>query len=359
MQLIERYEQVVAEGDILEDRQQREIIGHLQRLLDEVAADDKRWLPWLRPRPVKGVYLYGPIGVGKTFLLDLFYQALPEGKKARFHFHHFMQQVDRRLRELQGQEDPLRRIAKDFAKKTRVLCFDEFLVHDVAYAMILSELLQALFREGLILVATSNTRPDDLYLNGLQRQRFLPAIALIKKNCEVLSLGYLRDYRLGREPLLTAYLTPLDQKAAALMQAQFLQIAPEAVADQAILVQNREVPTRMVSASAVWFDFHVICTMPRSQLDYLEIAERYETVFISNVPRLHSEDTMNAILLIHLVDVLYDRGIGLVLSAEVVIEELYLQGEVRHEFARTQSRLQEMQSADYLRRHQRRRVQSF
>lgn len=352
MSLIDAYDAAIARGDIADDPLQRKVLESMHRLsleLDEPISSS--WLPWRKPPIVKGVYLFGEIGVGKTFLMDLFYQEVREPRKARFHFHHFMQQIDAQLRKRQGQKNPLQAIAADFAQSIRLLCFDEFLVHDVAYAMILGDLLQALFAQGLVLVATSNTAPDNLYRNGVHRERFIPAIELIKARTEVINLGVKKDYRLGRAPKLDAYLTPLGPETTQRLQEQFAFFAPEFQEQGVLEVQNREIPYLYCGERTVWFDFRSICNLPRSQLDYLEIARRFDTIFVSDVPRLTDKDTIHAILLVHFIDVLYDLGLRLILSAAVPLEELYTEGEMSTEFKRTLSRLQEMQSIDYLRRH--------
>lgn len=352
MKLVEEYEKAIAQGDIRDDTIQRQVLSSLQRLMDDLKQSQSRsWLPWRRSPPTKGIYLYGPVGVGKTYLMDLFYEHSVEPRKARFHFHHFMQQIDAQLRQRQGQKDPLHQIAADLAKTIRLLCFDEFLVHDVAYAMILSELLQALFAQGIILVVTSNTRPDDLYLNGVQRKRFLPVIHLINSRCEVINLIHQKDYRLGRKLLLQTYLFPLGNSTNKILEKQFAQLTEQIDDGGTLRIQNRDIPFIKCSDQAVWFDFKILCNLPRSQLDYLELADRFDTIFISDIPVLTEQDTIFAIMLVHLVDVLYDRGIKLVVSAAVPLDQLYTEGEVAHDFKRTRSRLQEMQAADYLKRH--------
>lgn len=359
MNLMKQYDEAIQRGEIDDEPKQRDILVHMQRLADELAASDQSWLGWIRKKSIKGLYIYGPVGVGKTYLVDLFYQSVEEEKKARFHFHHFMQQIDFKLRKLQGQKDPLRQIAREIAKSIRLLCFDEFLVHDVAYAMILAELFQALNSHGVILVISSNTRPDDLYLNGVQRDRFLPAIAIIKNDCEVLKLPVKKDYRMGHQPLLDAYLYPLNVQTAQAMERQFLLLAKNMENNGFITVQNREIPYIKYGDQSIWFSFDIICNLPRSQLDYLEIADRFNNIFVSDIPRLTVNHTLQAIMFIHFIDVMYDRGIKIIISAEVPIEELYTQGEMKDTFKRTLSRLMEMQSVDYLSRHPRRTVQNM
>ena len=359
MTLIDNYNAAVSHGTINDDGLQREVLASLQRVADETSSSVRHWFNWGRQKPVKGLYLHGPVGVGKTYLVDLFYDCVPEKHKARFHFHHFMQQIDAQLRRLQGHKDPVKRIAADLAKSTRLLCLDEFLVHDVADAMILSKLLQALFEQGIVLVATGNTPPDDLYRDGVHRERFLPAIALIKEHCQVFFLTQDRDYRLGRKPLMQAYLYPLDDAAQLSLTQQFDAIAINPVDHIELTVQQRLIPCVKCSDHAVWFRFDVICDVPRSQLDYLEIADRFDTVFVSDIPVLAPDDTVRAIMLIHFIDVMYDRGIHLVVSAAVIASQLYLNGAMIKSFQRTLSRLEEMQSIDYLSRHEHRNVVNF
>ncbi|KTD26100.1 cell division protein ZapE [Legionella israelensis] len=359
MSILTDYEQAVLKHEIKDDFLQREVIVEFERLACELSVSGRSWLARIRGQRIKGIYLYGPVGVGKTFLMDLFYKSLNYRYKARFHFHHFMQQVDAKLRQLQGEKNPLQKMATEFAKSVKLLCFDEFMVHDVAHAMILTDLLQALVSRGVVLVITSNTRPEDLYLNGVQRARFLPAIALIKQHCQILYLNEKKDYRLGRETLFEAYLYPAGPKTDQKMNQQFMSIASYVEEKSNITIQNRCIPYIKCSANAIWFDFSVICNSPRSQLDYLEIADRFETVFVSNLPILTEKDTLAVILLIHFVDVMYDRGIRLILSAAVPLEQLYREGEMKAEFKRTLSRLHEMQSADYLKHPPRRRGEHF
>ncbi len=357
MKLMDYYDAGVSSADIQDSSAQREVVLHLQRVVDELACPKPSWFNWGLKKKEQGLYLYGPVGVGKTFLVDLLYQHVAESHKARFHFHQFMQQVDAQLRRLQGTKNPLQYIAAKLAKTTRLLCFDEFLVYDVADAMILSDLLQAILSQGVILVASSNTAPDNLYANGVHRERFLPAIDLIKQHCQILALADGRDYRLGREPMFAAYLSPLDKAAQQTLAKQFSEMATHIVEKVEIPVQKRLIPCVKRGERVVWFEFDVICNLPRSQLDYLEIADRFDTVFVSNIPILTQQDTVRAILLIHFIDVMYDRGIRLIISAAASIDKLYLKGEKLNEFQRTQSRLEEMQTDDYLRRHKRRKIQ--
>lgn len=356
MTLTAEYDAAIARGEIKDDLLQREILNPMQGLVDDMDQGNSSWLPRLFRKPIRGIYLYGPVGVGKTYLVDMLFNKVGIEKKVRFHFHHFMQQIDLQLRTLQGQKDPVGQIAKKIAQTTQLLCFDEFLVHDVAYAMILAKLLPELIAQKVVLVISSNTAPDDLYRNGVQRDRFIPAIVAIKNNCEVLLLNEPTDYRLGRTHLLEAYLYPLTQEKQALMESQFRQEAGEIEENGFIVVQNRDIPFKKCSGRVIWFSFAIICDLPRSQLDYLEISERFDTIFVSDVPILGEKHTTQAIMFIHFIDVMYDRGVKVILSAAAPAAELYVKGEMLETFKRTLSRLEEMQSVDYLGRHPRRIV---
>lgn len=352
MTLTEQYDLAESKGLIQQDCFQRQMLPHFQRVIDELNQTSWSWFG-LRPRQsVTGIYLHGPVGVGKTYLMDLFYQHLEISNKARFHFHQFMQRVDAALRRLQGHQDPLRRVASDVAKKTRLLCLDEFFVHDIADAMMLAELLRALFAKGVVLVVTSNIPPDALYRDGLQRARFLPAIELIKAHCQVLALEERQDYRLGRPLLKDTYFYPLTDETEQALKAQFQTYAIGVVEqDGVLMVQNRPIPFIKCSQGTVWFSFDVICNIPRSPLDYLELATRFDTILISDMPKLGPQDTVRALLLMHLIDVMYDKGVRVIFSAAVPLQELYETGSKRAAFQRTVSRLYEMQSTDYLPRH--------
>ncbi|MDF1646651.1 MAG: cell division protein ZapE [Legionellaceae bacterium] len=350
-QLLAYYEAAIAAGDIVDSNNQRGVLSKLQVITDVVDASHVKAHWWSRRvKNPQGLYLHGPVGAGKTYLMNLFYTHLPEAHKERFHFHHFMQHVDEALRAHQGRANPLKQIAKKIARDAHVLCLDEFLVEDVADASILAELLNALFKAGVILVVTANTEPDDLYLDGLHRERFLPAIALLKQHCDVICLDDKRDYRTGREILPEAYFFPVNAEHEAEMLSQFMVFASGAELKEAreVVIQQRNIPYIRKAGRVVWFEFDVICNLPRSQLDYLEISTRFDTIFVSHLPAIGENDPARIVLFIRFVDVMYDAGIRLILLAEVPLEMIYIKGPMAGMFERTLSRLREMQSPDYL-----------
>jgi len=298
---------------------------------------------------IPGLYLWGDVGRGKTFLMDLFFETLPLENKTRIHFHRMMADVHGRLRALGDIEDPLDKVAADIAEQTRVLCFDEFFVSDIADAMILGHLLDGLFHRGVTLVATSNSPPSGLYPNGLQRERFSPAIDMLEAHTRVLHLDGDTDYRLRLLQQAGTYLTPVTADTLARLSHYFLEIASGDVVEGRLLdVLGREIPTERCANGVVWFDFHDICDGPRSQQDYIEIARWYPTVIVSGIPVLSAEKENQARRFVALVDEFYDRKVKLVLSAAAGIESLYTGQKLTCEFQRTTSRLIEMQSTAYL-----------
>ncbi len=298
---------------------------------------------------VPGLYLWGDVGRGKTFLMDLFFETLPVAKKTRIHFHRMMGDVHDRLQAIVDTEDPLDQVAADFARQIKVLCFDEFFVSDIADAMILGRLLDGLFRRGVTLVATSNSRPADLYRNGLQRDRFLPVIDLLETHTQVLRLDGDTDYRLRLLQQAGTYLTPADDDANARLRHYFLEIASGDVADGRVLdILGRGIRTERCAKGVAWFDFRDICDGPRSQQDYIEIARWYPTVIVSNIPVLTADQENQARRFVALVDEFYDRKVKLMVSAAAAIGSLYTGPKLAFEFQRTTSRLIEMQSTAYL-----------
>lgn len=358
---LQLYYQHLATQDFKPDAKQQQVMSHLQRMYEELMAAQRppsnTWQRWLaklhghKTKPVRGVYLWGSVGIGKTWLMDTFYQALDGVKKRRVHFHRFMYFIHGELQKLQGQADPLGVIAHNLAEQVQIICFDEFLVTDIADAMILANLFAALFAEGITLVITANVAPDDLYRNGAQRDSFVPAITLIKQHLEVVHLTSAMDYRLRALEQAQIYYHPLTAQVAQEMQATFLRLTNDAaLISEPLVILGRSIATLRLTEEYVWFDFSVLCNVPRSQQDYLEIARYFHTVFLSNVPQIDMHQDNLARYLINLVDVFYDARVKLIISAAVNIRDLYPNGRLTFEFQRTQSRLIEMQSIEYLRR---------
>jgi cell division protein ZapE len=302
----------------------------------------------IRPPIPRGVYMHGGVGRGKSFLMDCFFQAVPLKRKTRLHFHEFMREVHRELQDLKGVVDPLDELGRRIARRFRLICFDEFHVADVTDAMILHRLLAALFANRVSIVTTSNFHPDALYPNGLHRDRILPAIELLKQHLEVINVDAGTDYRQITLQQVALYHCPLGEAAdAALLQA-FDRLAEARDDDPAMQIEHRTLRARRRAGGVVWFDFRTLCGGPRSQNDYLEIAARFHTVLLSGVPQMSPRLASEARRFTWLVDVLYDRRVKLILSAEVQPDLLYTEGPMAHEFPRTVSRLREMQSAEFL-----------
>ena len=302
----------------------------------------------------RGVYLYGGVGRGKSFLMDCFYEAVPLKRKTRLHFHEFMREVHRELHELQGTVNPLDVLGQRMSERFKLICFDEFHVADITDAMILHRLLLALFDNGVGFVTTSNFKPDDLYPGGMHRDRVLPAIALLNQEMEVVNVDNGVDYRRKTLEQLDLYHMPNGAVADAAMALAFDRLAECQDGDSALNIEARQIYARRRAGGVVWFDFKELCGGPRSQNDYLEIASQFHTVLLSDVPLMPVNRSSEARRFTWLIDVLYDRRVKLVLSAQVPPEALYVEGPLAHEFARTVSRLNEMQSAAFLamdRRH--------
>jgi len=347
------YEQSLAERGYTADDAQRQGIAALQRCQDEwqnyKAQRSNALTKMLRyPNLPKGVYMYGGVGRGKSFIMDCFYNAVPLQRKTRLHFHEFMREVHRQLHELKGVQDPLEVLAQRMSRKHRLICFDEFHVADVTDAMILYRLLDAMFRNRMSIITTSNFHPDNLYPNGLHRDRILPAIELLKSQLEVINVDSGNDYRRRTLELANLYLTPLDENTAKEMGDIFDKLAETADEDPSLNIEHRILKAKRRAGGVVWFDFQTLCGGPRSQNDYLELASRFHTVMLSDVPHMPVRLASEARRFTWLIDVMYDRKCKLLISAEVPPEELYTEGPMSHEFPRTVSRLNEMQSKEYL-----------
>lgn len=349
-----RYARGVAEGLWEDDPAQREALGALNRLHAALLAPPKGFFARIRARvqdsaPIHGLYLWGPVGRGKTLLMDQFVASLPPGLALRVHFHRFMLDVHARLRSLGEVPDPLPQVAQALAVRVRALCLDEFMVTDIGDAMILYGLLRALFDRGVALVTTSNTPPSELYRDGLQRERFLPAIALLEKSCEVLELTSPRDWRLRALTRAPVYLTPDNAHAEAALGRLFGQLAEGPVQEGGELrVNDRALRVRRACASVAWFGFEALCDGPYGSADYIELACRYPAILVSRLPQFTPFNEDAAQRFVHLVDELYDRRVKLAVTAQVPVVELYDGRRLRAEFARTESRLIEMQSEAWL-----------
>jgi cell division protein ZapE len=299
--------------------------------------------------PPTGVYMWGSVGRGKTFVMDVFFDALPFDDKMRFHFHRLMYRVHNQLKTLNGVTDPLEIIADEIADQTRVICFDEFFVSEIGDAMILGKLLRGLFRRGVCLIATSNIPPGDLYKDGLQRGQFLPAIKLLQKHTHLLHVDGSQDYRLRVLEQAEIWHAPLDELAESNLHEYFAAIAPDAGSSgQDIEILGRAIPTRRRADGIAWFNYGALCAGPRSQNDFIEIARAFQTILVSDVPAMDIEMENEARRFIALVDEFYERRVKLIVSAEQPISTIYQGRRLSREFQRTVSRLMEMQSHAYL-----------
>jgi len=353
IQVTELYRQTLQERGYTADPAQLRAVAALQRCQDEWADYKARRSNAVtkllrRPELPRGVYMFGGVGRGKSFLMDCFFQAVPLTRKTRLHFHEFMREVHRELQELKGIADPLEELGKRIAKRFRLICFDEFHVADVTDAMILHRLLDAMFRNRVSIVTTSNFHPDELYPNGLHRDRILPAIELLKQKLEVINVDNGFDYRRRTLDHVELYHQPLGEAADQALTTAFEALAEAREESPVLHIEHREIRARRRAGGVVWFDFNALCGGPRSQNDYLELASQFHTLILSNVPEMPPRLSSEARRFTWLVDVLYDRRVKLIMSAAVAAESLYTEGPLAHEFPRTVSRLQEMQSSEYL-----------
>ncbi|MEM7254270.1 MAG: cell division protein ZapE [Pseudomonadota bacterium] len=355
------YRAAIERGELEPDPVQANAISHLQQVFDELLAPPPEVSFWEKvsarfsgPAPqssVTGLYLWGGVGRGKTHLMNTFFDVVPFEEKSRIHFHRFMQRVHEELKSLRDIEDPLNRLAERLSKEFRLLCLDEFHVSDIADAMILSRLLECLFERGVTLVTTSNVPPADLYKNGLQRARFLPAIELISQNTKVVHVDGAVDYRLRTLEQAEIFLSPINASSDDALIKLFDELMPENVRDvSSVEIQNREIECVKLADGIVWFTFEALCDGPRGTADYIEIARYFHTVFLSNVPIIQKSESDKAIRFIGLVDEFYDRNVNLIVSAEASPIDIYPEGRHIFEYERTVSRLLEMQSREYLAR---------
>ena len=363
--VLQLYRRQLDERRLHSDPAQLAVVAKLDDLRRRLLADARaprvrlpRWLTGLAPAvaraPLTGLYLWGGVGRGKTWLMDLFCASLPFSQARRLHFRRFMHDVHVQLAQIRQERSPLEHVAQALARDTRVLCFDELYVADIADAMILGGLFEGLFRRGVTLVATSNVPPGELYKDGLQRQRFLPAIRLLERHLEVARIAGVTDYRLRQLTQAGVYLAAGAPDTGARLAALFAALADtHARAGGVIEIEGRPIAVIRAGAGAVWFDFKALCAAPRSQNDYIEIAREYQSVIVADVPVLGAARDDEARRLIALIDEFYDRNVNLIVSAAAPAAQLYRGERLRGLFARTASRLIEMQSEEYLAREHR------
>ena len=351
---LQHYRQKLACGQCLDDPAQTAAVEHTEtifRQLQERRARRAGWRRWLPERQaIQGLYLWGGVGRGKTLIMDNFYACLPaEEPKRRTHFHRFMQSVHKRLAQFPDTSHPLRKVAAEIRARAHVLCLDEFHVEDITDAMLLSGLLENLFAKGVVLFATSNEEPDQLYRDGLQRDRFLPAIALLRQHTTVTQLASGTDYRLHYLDHAEIYHTPLDERGDALLREHYAHLSNNAPLEETVLeIHDRNIPARACRDEVAWFDFSALCEGPRGVADYIELARCYNTVLLQNVPVMGEAENEAAKRFIRMVDEFYDRRVKLILTAAALPDGLYRGNALQREFRRTCSRLQEMRSHSYL-----------
>ncbi|MBA5689007.1 cell division protein ZapE [Rugamonas apoptosis] len=358
MNVQEFYQHALEQRDFKADAEQQRAVDRLQKCYDEWVAYKGQRSNGLkrlinRPGVPRGVYMWGGVGRGKSFLMDSFYSVVPVVRKTRLHFHEFMRGVHRQLDELTGVADPLNEVARRIAKKYRLICFDEFHISDVADAMIMYNLLSALFDNGVAFIMTSNYDPQLLYPDGLHRDRILPTIRLLYEKLDVMNIDAGIDYRGRALEQVQSYYTPLGAATDHALREAYASVAESADEDPVVRIESREIRALRRAGTTIWFDFATLCGGPRSQNDYLEIASRFHTVILSGIPMMSAAMSSEARRFTWLIDVFYDQKVKLLMSAEVEPEELYTTGTLANEFHRTVSRIVEMQSRDYMDKEQR------
>lgn len=353
MNVVEFYQHALAERGFTADAAQFRAVERLQIAFDEwllyKSRRTNKLMRMLNPPEIpRGVYMWGGVGRGKSFLMDSFFSVVPIQRKTRIHFHEFMRGVHQQLDALKGVANPLDIVAQKIAKKYRLICFDEFHISDVADAMIMFNLLSALFANGVSFIMTSNYEPDTLYPDGLHRDRLLPTIKLLNEQLDVMNVDSGNDYRKRALEQAEVYLYPLNAATDSTLRVSFKTIAEVADQEPVLRIESREIRALRRAGSIIWFDFATLCGGPRSQNDYLEIASQFHTVILSGIPCMSASMSSEARRFTWLIDVFYDHKIKLIMSAQVAADELYTQGTLSNEFHRTVSRIIEMQSRDYL-----------
>ena len=360
MDIKKAYQNALKNQDFKPDPAQEKVVEVFLQIQNKLLKNENRTPSLLnrifkrftnKPRPVTGLYLWGDVGRGKTWLMNLFMDSLVTEKKKRLHFHHFMIGIHEQLANMPNQKDPLKIIAKNFSEKYLVLCLDEFIVTNITDAMLLYGLLEALFYNGVTLIATSNRIPDHLYKNGLQRERFLPAIDLIKKHTTVINLDGETDHRLALLEHTNIYITPVNNSTHQYMYNQFEALATDTIlTDEVITIHKRPVKTKYYADEIAWFTFNTLCDAPRSAADYIELAKLFHTIMISEIPIMDEYLDDKARRFIYLIDEMYDRSVKIIISAEAPAKALYTGDLLKFAFNRTASRLTEMRSEAYLSR---------
>ena len=344
----ELYLNLIDDGQLSFDKEQAKLLEKFNHLNESLT---KRSKSWFRQKKIKGLYIRGEVGRGKTQMMDIFFETLNIQEKKRVHFHRFMKILHDDLDKISAQKDPLKKVAKDISKKTKVLCFDEFYVEDIGDAMLLGRFINELFENKVTLITTSNTHPDNLYRDGLHRSRFLPAIKSIKENCEIYELNSAQDYRLRTLEQLEIFIIGKGDQGIKELESNFIELTNGEFQDrQKIKILGREIDTIKLAQGSLWVSFKEICEGPRSAKDYIEICSEFHTLFVSNVPIMKGSNDDSARRFIALVDECYERNVNLILSMETELEQIYSGERLLEPFKRTISRLEEMRSKEYLSR---------
>jgi cell division protein ZapE len=348
--LIEQYEHHLKSGKFIPDEHQKKLVLKLNHLSQQLETSPSINIFRAKKFPLfsQGIYIWGKVGRGKTWLMDMFYQHVNISQKKRIHFHAFMKTIHEALKILQGKKNPLNIIAKNLKKTVKLLCIDEFFVKDIADAMILSNLFQALFNHEITIVLTSNTFPDDLYKNGLQKDQFNPTIALIKNNMEIISLDTEQDYRYRSTASFQVFFNADQTIELNTLFMKFVDDPHKILYNTRLYLYDKAIEVKALSDNIIWFDFRKLCAIPRSQNDYLNIAQKFKIVIIDNLNFIDENDLNTAAYFIKLIDILYDSKNLLILSAAINFEQIYPKGKLSVEFQRTTSRLTEMQTESYI-----------
>jgi len=344
----ELYLNLIDDGQLSFDKEQAKLLEKFNHLNESLT---KRSKSWFGQKKIKGLYIRGEVGRGKTQMMDIFFETLNIQEKKRVHFHRFMKILHDDLDKISAQKDPLKKVAKEISKKTKVLCFDEFYVEDIGDAMLLGRFINELFENKVTLITTSNTHPDNLYRDGLHRSRFLPAIKSIKENCEIYELNSAQDYRLRTLEQLEIFIIGKGDQGIKELESNFTELTNGEFQDgQKIKILGREINTIKLAQGSLWVSFKEICEGPRSAKDYIEICSEFHTLFVSNVPIMKGSNDDSARRFIALVDECYERNVNLILSMETELEQIYSGERLLEPFKRTISRLEEMRSKEYLSR---------